>query len=56
MQWYCYKLSTGKHIDQSLHVLFRNIWLENFPTQFKTVVYRGYDDDTFFVAAVPQNM
>ena len=41
--------SLGPTLANNFMCHFGNIWLENCLTQFKTVVYRRYVDDTFLL-------
>ena len=39
----------GPTLANALMCHFENIWLGNFPAQFKPVVYRRYVDNTFLL-------
>ena len=45
----CYRFPTGTHMANVFMCHFENIWLGNFPTQFKPVVYRRYVDSTILL-------
>ena len=35
---------------------FENIWLENYPSHFKPIVYRRFADDTFFTISIKDHV
>ena len=49
MRWCSMDSPLGPTLANAFMCHFENIWLGNFPAQFKPVVYRRYLDNTFLL-------